>query len=38
MLGELFFPLGHHVETFESFGWPGKAEQDHRPDDEDREC
>ena len=23
-LGELFFPLGHDVEKFESFGWPGK--------------
>ena len=22
--GEIFFPLGNHVETFESFGWPGK--------------
>ena len=27
VLGKLFFPLGDHVETFESFGWPGKAEQ-----------
>ena len=25
-LGQLFFPLGNHVETFESFGWPGKPE------------
>ena len=23
-LGKLFFPLGHDVETFESFGWPPK--------------
>ena len=23
-LGELFFPLAHHIETFESYGWPGK--------------
>ena len=26
ILGNLFFPLGHNVETFESFGWPGKPE------------
>ena len=38
VLGKLFFPLGDHVETFESFGWPGKAEQEQRPDDENREC
>ncbi len=25
-LGELFFPLSHNVETFESLGWPGKLE------------
>ena len=24
-LGELFFPLGNDIETFESFGWPGKS-------------
>ena len=24
VLGKLFFPLGNDVETFESFGWPGK--------------
>lgn len=26
VLGKLFFPLGKDVETFESFGWPGKQE------------
>ena len=26
-LGKLFFPLGNDVETFESFGWPGKPEE-----------
>ena len=36
-LGKLFFPLAHDVETFESFGWPGKAEHEQRPDDENRE-
>ena len=36
-LGRLFFPLGHDVEKFESFGWPGKAEHEQRPDDEKRE-
>ena len=34
---ELFFPLGNDVETFESFGWPGKPEgtpfeEDDKPD------
>ena len=38
VLGKLFFPLANHVETFESFGWPTKAEQEQRPDDENREC
>ena len=26
VLGKLFFPLGNDVETFESFGWPGKPQ------------
>ena len=34
VLGELFFPLGKDVETFESFGWPGKP-QDTLPVDEE---
>ena len=35
VLGELFFPLGKKdVETFESFGWPGKP-QDTLPVDEE---
>ena len=34
VLGKLFFPLGDHVETFESFGWPGKAKLDERGDEE----
>ena len=34
VLGKLFFPLGDHVETFESFGWPGKAKHDERGDEE----
>ena len=34
VLGELFFPLGKDVETFESFGWPRKP-QDTRPGDEE---
>ena len=33
-LGELFFPLSNHVETFESLGWPGKTEDAKLPDDE----
>ena len=33
-LGHLFFPLGNDVETFESFGWPGKP-QDTLPVDEE---
>ena len=33
-LGELFFPLGNDVETFESFGWPGKLEDTKLVDDE----
>ena len=32
VLGELFFPLGDHVETFESFGWPGKPEEEQDPE------
>ena len=31
--GKLFFPLGDHVETFESFGWTGKAEQEQDPEE-----
>ena len=27
-LGMLFFPGAHDVETFEAFGWPGKAERE----------
>ena len=38
VLGQLFFPLANDVETFESFGWPGKAEDEQRPDEENREC
>ncbi len=34
VLGELFFPLGKDVETFESFGWPEKP-QDTLPVDEE---
>ena len=33
-LGKLFFPLGNDVETFESFGWPGKPERKPDPDGE----
>ena len=33
VLGKLFFPLGDNVETFESFGWPGKAEQEQGSDE-----
>ena len=33
-LGALLFPLGHHVETFESFGWPAKPADAQREDDE----
>ena len=33
VLGKLFFPLGTHVETFESFGWPGKAEREQGSED-----
>ena len=33
-LGKLFFPLGDHVEKFESFGWPGKQEHTGGADDE----
>ncbi len=38
VLGKLFFPLANDVETFESFGWPGKAEHEQRQDEENREC
>ena len=34
VLGELFFPLGRDVETFESFGWPGKQEDNQLEDKE----
>lgn len=37
VLGEMFFPLGNHVETFESFGWPGKPERDQGSDGENTE-
>ncbi len=33
-LGQLFFPLGHDVETFESFGWSGKLKRPDIADDE----
>ena len=34
-LGELFFPLGDHVRKFESFGWPGKQEDERSVGDEE---
>ena len=37
VLGKLFFPLGNDVETFESFGWPGKPEDTRLEDDEKRD-
>ena len=37
LLGKLFFPLSEDVETFESFGWPGKAGQEPDPDKENEE-
>ena len=37
VLGELFFPLGKDVETFESFGWPGKQEDNQLEDKEKSE-
>ena len=36
VLGELFFPLGNHVETFESFGWPGKPKAPPSADEQTR--
>ena len=33
-LGEMFFPLGKDVETFESFGWPGKHDDKQLEDEE----
>ena len=36
-LGNLFFPLGNDVKTFESFGWPGKPEDTQLEDDEKRD-
>ena len=36
--GELLFPLGHDVEKFESYGWPGKAGHEKRSEDEKSEC
>ena len=36
-LGKLFFPLGHDVETFESFGWPAKLEDSKLVDDQAHE-
>lgn len=38
VLGELFFPLGNHVETFESFGWPGKPEREQGSEEEVGKC
>ena len=38
VLGKLFFPLANDVETFESFGWPGKAGDEQRPDKESGDC
>ena len=35
-LGMMFFPLGSHVETFESFGWPGKQNYKQQPEDEEK--
>ena len=37
VLGKLFFPLGDHVETFESFGWPGKPGKPGLADDEKKD-
>ena len=37
-LGKLFFPLGHDVENFKSYGWPGKAGHEKSSEDEKREC
>ena len=36
-LGNLFFPLGNDVETFESFGWPGKPEDTRLEENEKRD-
>ena len=36
-LGKLFFPLGNDVETFESFGWPGKPEDTRLEENEKRD-
>ena len=36
-LGKLFFPLGNDVETFESYGWPGKPEYKEPSDEEKSE-
>ena len=36
-LGMLFFPLGNDVETFESFGWPGKTKDTRLDEDEKRD-
>ena len=36
-LGELFFPLGHDVEKFESYGWPGKPKDTQLEEDEKRD-
>lgn len=33
-LGKMFFPLGSDVETFESFGWPGKQDNKQLQDKE----
>ena len=36
-LGKLFFPLGNDVETFASFGWPGKPEETRLEENEKRD-
>ncbi len=36
-LGNLFFPLGHHVEEFKSYGWPGKLEDTQLKENEKRD-
>ena len=33
-LGKLFFPLSNDVETFESFGWPGKPDETQSADEQ----
>ena len=38
VLGKLFFPLANDVETFESFGWPGKPEDTRQEEGEKRDA